>query len=575
MLMSETGSRTLILALAAALILFGILAPPANIVAVFGPSDAELAGRLATGAVLFKISLVLLGSYLVFLRWWLAKHGPTLAPARSLSGREVAFLAALAAVAFLLRLPGLNSGLWFDEILTYVDYARLPFGKIVSTYASENQHFLFSLLAHACFEAFGEGAFALRLPAVLFGVASVCALYLVGREVTTALEAGVAATVVTVSYHHIWFSQNARGYTGLLFWTLLSTWFFVRGLREDNPRAWILYGVSCALGVYTHITMAFVIAGQLIVYLGRMFGRTTPSRSRYLGLLAGFCLGGLLTLALHALVLPQVAAGMKHTVSVVEAWKHPFWTALEFMRALQVNFAGAVAGVVALALFGAGVLSFLRTKPVLVWLLVLPALLGAAVVMGAGHHLWPRFFFFAMGFGALTAVRGVFLAGEGAARLFGVGSRRTAFALAISGCIVAVSASSAQRAWAPKQDYEGARDFVNANRRPGDEVVMVGLATFPYRELYRVPWSEVRSIAELEDVRARATRTWVVYTLRTVLESMAPEVLAVLERDFTVLKRFPGTLQGGTVFVCLSENPSKAGPISRFDIGLGTVGDLN
>ena len=78
---------------------------------------------------------------------------------------------------------------------------------------------------------FGDGPAALRLPAVLFGVASIAALYLFARRVTTVREALVAAALMTVSYHHIWFSQNARGYSALLFWTLVSSWLFARALR--------------------------------------------------------------------------------------------------------------------------------------------------------------------------------------------------------------------------------------------------------------------------------------------------------------------------------------------------------
>ena len=76
-------------------------------------------------------------------------------------------------VATGLRLYQLNAGLWLDEILTYVNYASMPYGQIITTFDSENQHFVYSLLAHTAFLWFGESAWAVRLPAVLFGVGSI------------------------------------------------------------------------------------------------------------------------------------------------------------------------------------------------------------------------------------------------------------------------------------------------------------------------------------------------------------------------------------------------------------------
>jgi hypothetical protein len=59
-----------------------------------------------------------------------------------------------------LRLYALNAGLWLDEILTYVNYAQMPFGEIITSYDSENQHFLYSILARASFLMFGESNWA-------------------------------------------------------------------------------------------------------------------------------------------------------------------------------------------------------------------------------------------------------------------------------------------------------------------------------------------------------------------------------------------------------------------------------
>jgi 4-amino-4-deoxy-L-arabinose transferase-like glycosyltransferase len=406
-------------------------------------------------------------------------------------------------------------------------------------------------MAHACFRLFGEGAWGLRLPAALFGVGSIGALYLVARQVTATREALFAAALFAFSYHHVWFSQNARGYSGLLFWTLLSSWALLRALRERKPALWLWFAAAVTLGVYTHITILFVVAGQFAVYLWDVFAhRRERDPHRWDGLLLGFSLAGLLTLQLHALVLPQILGGMAKTVSYVDAWKKPLWTLLEIFHALQVNFAGAIVAIGAIAVFAAGLASYARRSPAILQLLLIPPVIGATIVMSVGHHLWPRFFFFAFGFGALVAIRGAMALEELVTARFGF---QTPGVLCAG--MVAVAASSLPVAYAPKQDYTGAMAFVEANRRPGDAVVTVGLATFPYTRLYKAGWTPVKTIDDLNNVRAASKRTLLLYTLEPVLASMQPDIYASVGRDFHLLKRFPGTLQNGAVYVYVSEAP--------------------
>src|SRR5919106_3235672 len=135
---------------------------------------------------------------------------------RSLRGADVGFLVVLIILGAGLRLYRLNTGLWYDEIVTVLNSVRPPLREIVSHFPSNNDHPLYSVLAHVAVIAFGEEPWALRLPAVLFGVLTIPIIFALGLVVTNRLEAGAAALILTVSYHHIWFSQNARGYTLLL-----------------------------------------------------------------------------------------------------------------------------------------------------------------------------------------------------------------------------------------------------------------------------------------------------------------------------------------------------------------------
>ena len=122
-----------------------------------------------------------------------------------------AALIALMILTAALRVIGLDGGLWLDEIFTLVDSVWQPVAQIVTVFPGNNQHTFYSVLAHVSIQAFGEEAWSLRLPALLFGAATPPVLYLFAREFTGRTEALLAGLLLAVSYHHVWFSQNARG----------------------------------------------------------------------------------------------------------------------------------------------------------------------------------------------------------------------------------------------------------------------------------------------------------------------------------------------------------------------------
>jgi hypothetical protein len=521
------------------------------------PVPAELGEQLLLGATLFRVCLALLGLLFVLSSGHLRRERGELDTHQAgRTGRPaVAALAVLLLAALGLRLYALGQGLWLDEIITYVTYVKsMPLGVIASTYTSENQHFLFSLAARAALLTFGDSAWSLRLPAVLFGVASIWALYRLGCEVTTRREAIFAAALMTFSYHHIWFSQNARGYTALLFWSILSSIFLVRGLRKADPKAWIWFAVAVALGMYTHTTMLFMVAGQFLIYLGALWVRRDWTKAqRWLPLWMGFGLSGLLTLLLYSFALPQFFQQIVET-STVPAWKNPLWTFFEFVRGIQLGFGSGLFLIPVLFVFALGVISYLRSQPVVPALLFLPVGLCTLVVVGLGHHLWPRFFFFAMGFGVLIAIRGTWVLAQTVAAWlrFSPMARQWA-AGGLASAVVLASALSIPPVYGPKQDYAAAMAYIEEQRGQDDAVAVLGLANFAYRDLYATGWQEITSLDELAAARDRGQRTWVVYTFPPEVEAVYPEIADVLRREFILEHVFPGTVNHGEIVVMLAE----------------------
>lgn len=535
---------------------------------LFRGDTAPFSEELVLGVTLFRLALagaalyVFAGLQTGRFRATEVRAEPTTVPWER---TEALGVGALLLVALSLRLFRLGTDLWVDEIVTFTLYGEASPGEIFSSYGLQNQHFLYSLLARGSLAIFGPDEWALRLPAALFGVASIGILYVFARRVVDRTDAFLSAALLTVSYHHVWFSQNARGYSALLFATMLSSWLWLRAMRSGAARLWAGYGLVCGLGIFAHQTMLFVVLGQFLLSAWQ-WSRGGTRAGTWTALYHGFGLAALVTFVLHALTLPQILGPALEDLSQSPVWRDPLWTLRETLEGLGIGLGGAIGLAIGMSVLGMGLPVLWGRDHRVVGLFLLPPLLGAAVAVGIGHPLWPRFFFFAAGFAAITAVLGMRFFAERAAVVLGLsptGRRR-----AVTGSLALVILASAvvlPRAYAPKQDFTSAREYVASLARPGDSVVAVGLAGFAYRSLYAPQWRTVESAEELTEVDRTSGRTWVLYTLPIHMEAYYPDVLALLERDFRLVRVFYGTLGGGEIYIYRSgPRPGSAASGEKF-----------
>jgi len=517
----------------------------------------EASGRLGWGPTMFRLLLVVHGAALAVVGIGLRRRAP--APDRrlerpaALSFGAVETLFLLTVLGALLRFERLDSQLWLDEVLTLVDIVRRPLGEIVSSFPSQNQHMLYSILARFAVEIFGESAWALRLPALVFGVLSLWPLYALGLRLVGHGKALVACALMTFSYHHIWFSQNARGYTGLLLFATLATWLWIEATERGRWAWWLAYSGAVFLGVWVQMTMLFVVAAHGLLYLVSVARRRQafprPSRLRPL---VAWLLAGSLSLQVYAFSLPEFLRSAAGEVSMPSAWTDPLWLVGEILRNLAVvpgEIAAVVAGGAVLAL---GWWSVFRQHAEAALAMALPVVLCGVTMLALGHNLWPRFFFFAMGFALLLVVEGAVRLGD---LVGGLLERRWAPAQyagpALAALLVVAFMATSGKAWAlPKQDYLGAKAYVETQRQAGDAVVTVGLAAKVYGDYYAPEWTICSTPEELDRLRRSHRRVWLIYTLPVQLQGFLPDLWAAIQRDFAVVKTFPGTLGGGEVYVC-------------------------
>jgi hypothetical protein len=198
----------------------------------------------------------------------------------------------------------------------------------------------------------------------------------------------------------------------------------------------------------------------------------------------------------------------------------------------------------------AGLFHVARRSPLLLELLLYPVCIGLVVVLGSGHHVWPRFFFFASGFGALVVAAGAVALGELLGRRLTADPRRVARAGTIASLLlIAAVALGLRGAYGPKQRFAAAAALLDRRVRPGDAVVTCGPAARVLQDAFGRDWPRVRTAADLTAVRNGATRTWLVSAFPPHLRGRYPEVAHMLDSDFVLVARFDGTLRGGEVLV--------------------------
>jgi hypothetical protein len=181
--------------------------------------------------------------------------------------RALAVLFGLFTVGAALRIATLNTrSFWLDET-TAVRQATWPL-KLMIERMSDNVHPpFFHTLLHYWIVVFGASEVAVRSFALVWGLAAIPLMYWAVTRIYDRRTALFATGIVALAPFFIWYAQEARMYTMLLFFAILSTGAMWRAMRTNRVGWWALYAVSITLGLMTQYFFAFLLAGQGIHYL--------------------------------------------------------------------------------------------------------------------------------------------------------------------------------------------------------------------------------------------------------------------------------------------------------------------
>src|SRR5438093_1649494 len=217
---------------------------------------------------------------------------------------EVAVLAAITVLALALRLWDLRDvpfNIYPDEVMTGLVAERAyingpaPAPSLFSTLWSDVElpALWFAIVAGAL-KLGGIGLATVRLPAVLFGAATVVPFYGLVRGVWGRVAAIAGASIMAFSAVNVHYSRMAlSNITTPFFWTVCF-FFIMRGLRSRRPADWTLGGLAAGLSEHFYYgtrLLPFILLG-FVMYLFVVHWREARCYVQHIGwLVLGYLIG--------------------------------------------------------------------------------------------------------------------------------------------------------------------------------------------------------------------------------------------------------------------------------------------
>lgn len=158
---------------------------------------------------------------------------------------------------------GYNS-LWLDEASTN-SFAIMSIPDIwKATAGGEFNPPLFYWIEHLML-TFGNNEVVLRFVPALLGILTIPLIYFAGKEFMDRNVGIIASAALAFSPFLVFYSQEARAYSMMLFFVAFALVFYFKALKTNNLKNWALFGILSALAFWSHF-YAFVIISSLIFY---------------------------------------------------------------------------------------------------------------------------------------------------------------------------------------------------------------------------------------------------------------------------------------------------------------------
>lgn len=199
-------------------------------------------------------------------------------PELSLMSRQVAVWATLAAVTVVgawLQLHAIaTKSLWLDEGSS-ITMARLDwFNLLRILWRREMNMVLYYLLLRGWLHL-GDSVIFIRGLSVVFAVAAIPAVFLLGRKMQGTSFGLLSALLLSINAFQVRYAQEVRSYSLLVLLVVVSTYYFLEAAESGHKRDWNWYIVISALAIYAHFFAVLVVVSHWVAL--RVMRRTDPA----------------------------------------------------------------------------------------------------------------------------------------------------------------------------------------------------------------------------------------------------------------------------------------------------------
>lgn len=158
---------------------------------------------------------------------------------------------------------------WFDEYVTHYYVQNFSsFQRIREvTFRYLFSHQVYYILLKFWRPVFGKSEFSFRFLPMVFGVVSIPVIYKLGKLFFNSQVGLISAFLLAISPMHIWYSQEARGYSLATFLIMLVVYFFASALKKNKRHLWAGFIISSIIAFYTNYSCLYLI----IVLSGILF----------------------------------------------------------------------------------------------------------------------------------------------------------------------------------------------------------------------------------------------------------------------------------------------------------------
>ncbi len=369
---------------------------------------------------------------------------------------------------------GFNS-LWLDEASTY-GFAVKSFPEIwQATSAGEFNPPLFYWVEHVML-MFGNNVVVLRFVPALLGVLTIPLVYFAGKEFIDRNVGIIAAAAFAVSPFLIFYSQEARAYSMMLFFVAFAMVFYLKAMRTNDITNWALFGVMSALAFWAHF-YAFTIIAALFIYALAI--RVRDIRKGMQGLTMLIIAAVVFVILCLPLILVTVQLFFVRSASTPTFGIQGFGLITETFR--QVAGFTDIAFVVLFILFAIGIVqAFLIDKEkgiLLIWLTV--ATFAISYVLSFRIPMQPRYLIFM----SIIFFVGVAISYKVFYSL--VNNRGVVYGFIAVMCIISAPMLVTYYSGYSKEDWRGFAGAIQQQTNPGDQIIFVpGYISQPFDYFY-------------------------------------------------------------------------------------------